>query len=153
MKHSRREVLTPFFELRACDLAKELSNFSEIFDITWIFDDKMKAVALKSHLNMYLIGKNLTGKNFRRQKFSSAKNFVTLKIFVTFYRAASFILLFRECNFGKNFRRQKFPSAIIFVTGPKFRHFLPVKFLPIRYLYGVPTVSTPFAYKRLATPD
>ena len=102
---------------------------------------------------MYLIGKNLTGKNFRQQKNFSAKNFVTLKIFVTFYRAASFILLFREYNFGKHFRRQICPSAIIFVTRPKFRHFLPVKFLPIRYLYEVPTVSTRFAYKRLATPD
>ena len=32
------------------------SKFSEIFDITWIFNNEMKALALKSHLNMYLHG-------------------------------------------------------------------------------------------------
>ena len=41
-------------------MAKLLSNVYELFDIKWIFNNEMKALALKSHLNMYLHGGTLS---------------------------------------------------------------------------------------------
>ena len=68
----------------------------------------------------YFIGRNLVGKNFRRQKCSSAKTFVTL--WQSMVKRLS------------KMTRWKFWPVNILVTWQELRYFLPTKFLLIRYL-------------------